>query len=297
MKCIFCLSETYREPIEHIAPEGLVGHQPFQVTYGSIIAEPRKYLVLDNDEVCRRCNNKLGKLDENLQNQLGFLRTYWNPVGTKSGKATTAQRPGMFAERRSDGPHIHVNAENYDVRTLDGVHIQPAGTHEMAVRVKDFKIEGTLARVTIEQPVRMNKRFVRALHKIGFELLCLQNGAEFVLDQKYDPLREYILHGRGNREILMTRSSPEGSWEKSLFNLRHDPSWPGWLAIIRLGGDFFVDLSPANDFFLRADLAELKANDIVKWSDQDGGRQVTVENSGPKLPSEPDSGSDPRNEG
>lgn len=135
VKCIFCLSENYRKPPEHISPEGLVGHQPFQVTYGLIIAEPRKYLVLDNDEVCRRCNHKLGRLDENLQNQLEFLRTYWNAVGTKSGKTATARRPGMFAERRSDGPHIHFNAENHAVRTPDGVQIQPAGTNEMAVRV------------------------------------------------------------------------------------------------------------------------------------------------------------------
>ncbi len=274
MKCIFCFTETHREPLEHIAPEGLVGHQPFKVTSGSTLTE--RYLVLDRDEVCRQCNHKNGALDKYLQDQFGLLRTYWNPIGTKTGKAVTAIRPGMFAEHRSDGPHLHINAEKHSVSTPDGVMIQPAGTREMAVRLKGFKVEGQLATAEIEQPVRMNKRFVRALHKIGFELLCLQNGAEFVLDRKFNPLREYILHGRGSRDICIECSAPVGAWEQPQFNLRHDPSWPGWLAVLTLGMTFFVDLSPANVFFARADLAELKANDLIKWSDQDGGRVVTV---------------------
>src|SRR5207249_10912353 len=96
--CMFCRAVTHREPVEHIVPEGLVSHQPFQVNFGSIIAEPRKFLVLDQDEVCRRCNHKLGHLDGYLQDQLGFLRTYWNDVGTKSGRPVSASRPGMFAK-------------------------------------------------------------------------------------------------------------------------------------------------------------------------------------------------------
>src|SRR2546427_10844834 len=109
MTCIFCGSATKREATEHIVPEGLVGHQPFEIKLGSVIADPKRLLLLDHDEVCRRCNHRLGKLDQYLQEQLGFLRTYWNPIGTKSGKTATAHRPGMYAERRTDGPHIALN--------------------------------------------------------------------------------------------------------------------------------------------------------------------------------------------
>lgn len=255
-------------------PQGLVGHQPFQVSFGSIIADPRKYLVLDHDEVCRRCNHKLGGLDDYLQDQLGFLRTYFNPVGTKSGQPVSAARKGMFAVRKADGPHVSLNMENVAVVTPDGARIGPAGTDEMAVRVIDFKVEGRMAEMTIRQPTRMNKRFVRALHKIGFELLCLNRGPDFVLNKKFDPLREYILHGRGSREMVMTCSAEEGSWEEPHFALRHDPTWPGWLAVIRLGATFYIDLSPANEFFAKADVAQLEANNMMKWSDQDGGKPI-----------------------
>ncbi len=273
-RCIFCGTPTDREPIEHIVPEGLVGEQPFQVSFGSIIAEPRKLLVLDHDEICRRCNHKLGGLDDYLQDQLGFLRTYFNPVGTKSGRPASAARKGMFAQRKADGPHVSLNAEPHAVVTAEGVRIAPPSDDPMAVRVTDFKVDGRMASMTIHQPTRMNKRFVRALHKIGFELLCLNRGAEFVLHEKFDPLRSYILRGQGSRDMVLTTSAEVGSWERPLFGLRHDPSWPGWLAVIRLGATFYIDLSPGNEYFAKANLAELEANNMVKWSDRDGGKPI-----------------------
>src|SRR6266516_4108740 len=273
-RCIFCGTPTDREPIEHIVPEGLVGEQPFQVSFGSIIAEPRKLLVLDHDEICRRCNHKLGGLDDYLQDQLGFLRTYFNPVGTKSGRPASAARKGMFAQRKADGPHVSLNAEPHAVVTAEGVRIAPPSDDPMAVRVTDFKVDGRMASMTIHQPTRMNKRFVRALHKIGFELLCLNRGAEFVLHEKFDPLRSYILRGQGSRDMVLTTSAKAGSWEQPLLQLRSDPSWPGWLAIIRLAATFYIDLSPGNEYFAKANLAELEANNMVKWSDRDGGKPV-----------------------
>ena len=274
MNCIFCGTKTHREPREHIVPEGLVGHQPFEIKFGSVIADPKRLLVLDHDEVCRHCNHRLGALDQYLQEQLGFLRTYWNPVGTKSGKAATAHRPGMYAENRSDGPHIALNMEDHAIVTPDGVRVGPAGSQELAVRVKDFKVNGRIATLTIQQPVRMNKRFMRALHKIAFELLCFQKSAELVLDPAYDPLRRYILLGRGNREMVLTQSAEAGGWERPHFGLRHDPAWPGWLGILRLGSTVFIDLTPENVFFAKAQQAELMANNLIKWSDKDRGSAV-----------------------
>ena len=274
MKCIFCLIDTGLEPVEHIVSEGLVGHQPFEVKIGSIIAEPRRYLLLEKGEVCACCNNKLGRLDAYLQAQLGFLRTYYNPVGTKSGKAASAHRPGMYSQHRADGPHIFLNTGDRPITAPDGTRIAPAGSDQLAVRVKDFKIEGSLATMTIQQPIRFSKRFVRALHKIAFELLCFQEGADFVLDLQYGPIRRYILKGQGSRVIVLTRSAPAGTWEKPHFGLYHDLAWPGWLAIIRLAATFYIDLSPDNRFFAKVSPVELMANNMMKWSDQDGGRPI-----------------------
>ena len=180
----------------------------------------------------------------------------------------------MFAQRKADGPHVSLNMEPHTVVTADGARIAPPSDDEMAVRVTDLKVEGRAVKMTIHQPTRMNKRFMRALHKIGFELLCLNRGVDVVLDKKFDPLRSYILHGQGSRDMVLTTSAEVGSWERPLFGLRHDPRWPGWLAVIRLGAMFYVDLSPGNLYFAKADLAQLEANNMVKWSDRDGGKAV-----------------------
>ena len=120
----------------------------------------------------------------------------------------------------------------------------------------------------------MNKRFMRALHKIAFELLCFQKGAPLVLEPGYDPLRRYILLGRGNREMVLTRSAEVGGWEQPHFGLQHEPAWPGWLGIIRLASTFYIDLTPDNVFFANAAAANLMTNNLLRWSDQDGGRAV-----------------------
>ncbi len=272
VNCIFCGTATSQEPREHIVPEGLVGHQPFEIKFGSIVAAPKRLLLLDHDEVCRRCNNRLGMLDQYLLQQLGFLRTYWNPIGTKSGKAATAQRRGMYAVARSEGPHIVLNMESHAIVTPEGVRINPADKDELAVRVKDFKVNGRIATMTIQQPVRMNKRFMRALHKIAFELLCFQKGPELVLDPAYDPVRSYILRGQGNREMVLTRSAEAGGWEQPYFGLQHELAWPGWLATLRLASTFYIDLSPANTFFEKASQGQLTASNMIKWCDRNRGQ-------------------------
>jgi hypothetical protein len=178
----------------------------------------------------------------------------------------------MYAETRADGPHVALNMEAHAIVTPEGVRIAPAGNEELAVKVRDFKVNGRIATMTVQQPVRMNKKFMRALHKIAFELLCFQKGAELVVSPAYDPVRNYVLRGQGNREMVLTRSAEAGGWERPRFGLQHDPSWPGWIGIIRLASTFFIDLSPANVFFAKARQDELMANHMITWTDKNGGR-------------------------
>jgi hypothetical protein len=171
MNCIFCRTKTDNEPREHIIPEGLVGHQSFEIKLGSEIVEPSRFLIFDKGEVCNRCNNRLSKLDHYLQQQVGFLKTYWNPIGTKSGKPATSIRPGMFAIRKQEGPNITLNMEKYSIHNNDGFKVQPRGNSDLGVTVSNFNVVGNVANLTIRQPIRINKKFIRALHKIAFELL------------------------------------------------------------------------------------------------------------------------------
>lgn len=272
--CIFCLSPTSHEPEEHIVGEGLIGQECFRITAGPIEAAGRHSLVLKNGEVCGTCNGEVAKLDEYLQRQLGFVAVYLNRGRTKRGKRPSSRRPGMYAEHRPDGPHVVLNLEQKPIETEDGVIVAPTNADPLAVSGSEPVIDGSRVGLSWQQPIRMNKRFIRALHKIGFELLCFQKGSELTLGESYDPIRNYVLKGIGSRTIAFTMSAPIGGWETPLFQIRTDPRWPGWLATIRLGSTFYIDLSPDNAFFANAKVAELRKHNIMLWSDRGGGRAV-----------------------
>jgi hypothetical protein len=271
--CIFCRSATHREPIEHIVAEGLVGDQEFKVTRDSVVLAGHTRLTLEKDEVCGRCNGRVGELDRYLIEQYGFMRTVWNRIGTKSGRPATAARPGMHAVHRIGGPEIVLNSGRRPIITAEGFTVPPAGTHPLAVRLQKVETTGRIGHVVFQHPMRINKRFLRAIHKIAFELLCLQKGAAFVLTSDFDPMREYILRGKGHRLVALT-TSPVGTWEIPSFGLQSQPHWPGWLATIRLGPTFYVDLTPSSHGFANVDTAELARQGVVLWSDADGGKPI-----------------------
>lgn len=283
MNCIYCRAPTTAdEPEEHIVPEGLVGDQLFTESAGTGNSTNAVRLILDDGQVCGSCNHQLSPLDAHLQKQFGFLKAYWNPVGTKKGRPATVDRPGMHATHRSDGPFVVLNDERHPVTTDKGVVVHPTGQHEDAVRMKDFTVDGDVARFTIQQPMRVNKRFMRALHKIGFELLCFRKGAASLLDSSYDPLRAYIRYGQGDRRMVFTTSGEAGLWEQSRFSLQQIPGTEDWIAILHLASIFYLDLSAGNDLYSRVDVAQLRANNMVLWTDAGGGRPLEGED-GPSL--------------
>jgi len=240
--CIWCKGPTHHEPEEHILPEGLVGEARFTVGRATTAIVR---LVLENDQVCRQCNLKrLAPLDGYLQKQLGIFKVFLNRTGTKHGKAAKVEKPGIYAVHRSNGPHIHLSSENKKIVTQDGIVIQPPQNHPEAARVTGFQKIGPVAELQFTVPIRFGKWFFRALHKIAFEMLCFQEGVEFVLNPQFNPIRDYVLRGRGSREIFMSRELNTGEWGMPSVTMHKISGEADWIAELRLGPVFFVDLSP-----------------------------------------------------
>lgn len=279
-RCIFCREPTSGEPAEHIIPEGLVGHRKFTAKIeGPIYAEVEDFLVLDDDEVCHRCNTeRLNELDEYLQKQLGFLKVVWNDIGTKSGNAAKVERPGLFAQQVDGRPRIVLNDEDEPVTTDDGVVVQPSDDSPRSVEMADFQIEGSIASFKMSQQVRINKRVVRALYKIAFETLCHRKGAEYVLASEFDSIREYVAFGRGNREIAFKTEAEPEAWTTPQIHLRRVPTAEGWLGVVRLGPAFYIDLTPDNSIVTAGEPEDFRSIGMVRWSDKDGGHPVDVRN-------------------
>jgi hypothetical protein len=274
-KCIFCLKPTRGEPEEHIAPEGLIGDTTFSVTPGDGSEITIGRLVLEKDEVCQSCNNReLAPLDSYLQKQLGIFRIFLNAQGTKRGTPAKLERPGLYAEHGPSGPFFILNGESRQIHHSSGKVIKPADGSPDAIQFRDVVRSGNTLSMKVSQSVRMNKRFVRALHKIAFELLALQKGAAYVLEKRFEPLREYILKAKGNRRIGMTESLVHGSWERPHFHLEAIPSTEDWVARLGLGPRVYIDLSPSNILFANADVRALAAEGLILWQDAAGGSKV-----------------------
>jgi hypothetical protein len=179
----------------------------------------------------------------------------------------------MHAEHRPDGLFIVLNGERRLITTPSGTVVQPAQQHPDAVRITDFHVTGPVARITLQQPIRVNKRFMRGLHKIGFELLCFRKKAEFVLNRRFDPLRDYIRYGSGSRPILLSSSGNAGSWTPN-FTLKQIAGRDDWIAILQLAATFFIDLSPDNDLYQQVDVSQLQVNNLLLWTDVGGGKAI-----------------------
>jgi hypothetical protein len=247
-RCIFCRTETRSEPVEHIVPHGLVGDVSFTIRRNDGSTR-RRSLILARNQVCGVCNLANGRLDDYLQRQLGLVKALMPSGPRRTGKPPRAERPGMLAVRQSSGLQLTLNASNKPLRSPDGTIVPPAGHHPMAARLTSFDPNAEPWTMSISHDMRMNKRFVRALHKIAFELLCLKKGARFVLDDRFDTIREYVRFGRGSREALLVSAAPELPIRAQLAVIYLRPV-RAWLVRCSVGLQFLIDLTGDNRLVL-----------------------------------------------
>lgn len=244
--CILCRAPTSHEPEEHIAPEGLIGDLEFVSTDPARPGAER--LVLSEDEVCKKCNTeRTSRLDEHLQKQLAFIKPFLNRVGTKRGRPATTMLPGFYARGRPNGPEIVFNAADIPITQGENV-IPPANANTPAVK---SSFDESSATIRVSYSMKFTKKFIRALHKIAFELLCKHKGAEYVLHERFDGLRSYILRAKGDRWVAVPLGNvaAPNMWKPG-FQLHVDRN-ANWIVELKLGSTFNIDLSPDSDAIRR----------------------------------------------
>lgn len=180
-RCIYCLREdvTFVSQ-EHVFPQSLGNRD----------------IVLPAGYVCDACNNGLlSKLDDALQNfaPVAFLRVLYVPY-TKQGKLPQATFQNA-ALRRTRPRHIVLKSSGKgvisDVRRLD---------------------DGRMAFKVNLRGAKWNPKSVgRALYKIAYGLVALDEGRDIVCSSRYDSARAFILGNAGfeNSLVLRTVGTPK----------------------------------------------------------------------------------------
>ncbi|HTK30720.1 MAG TPA: hypothetical protein VL332_02065 [Candidatus Saccharimonadaceae bacterium] len=245
MPCIYCLKSTEeRCPRAHIFPESIFGDHD--------------ELVLANRQVCGACNNGFAHLESKFKDRLGFIPMMVGMGKNKRGRPTTINAPGMRGTRDPRNPLISLNLGKRPWITAEGVHVRPAVNLGERITFSHGERGPGGYRFRFVQEMRVDDVLIRILTKIAFETVCLLRGAEYCADLRWHRLRAFILRSEGKRAYFMPKtlsmptaanggvSVPVGI---SLLpvRVRTDRDWmEEWLAAVRVGPSFLLDISPEN---------------------------------------------------
>jgi len=228
--CIWCKKIINNPTREHIIPEAL--------------GNPVDFML----ELCRPCNNNLGHLDQAVIDQFD-IPIFNAGVKRKKGKSPIISNRGNVVGRiTSTGPEIHVNMENHNVISPDGIKIAPfRGTNR---NIKIFvKQDNDNLEISLEFEIFTNRpKFVRGIYKIGFSSLAYFLGTEVAIRDEFDSIREFVLHGKGDRKILIQACTD--TLYKNEVNqplIRNENEYCVRLRLMCF--EFLIDLSPNHSLF------------------------------------------------
>lgn len=233
--CIWCrrrILESEDVPPEHIVPEA-VGCPPG--------------LVLDQREVCPTCNHgRLAALNAVLASEFDMVRLIHGIKGKTSRPNYLRSRTNIRMRHGRSGPEVFLNAGPGAVPNSGAGFLPPPTGHERDVRDVIFKVEGEIATVSGSTSFGQPPDFSAAVHAIGLEFVAKVMGRRFVLDPRFDPVRDFVLQG-GRREILL-------AWPQDGRFTEFSPGWifnspAGDVALFFYIGtvSFLVDLSPRQE--------------------------------------------------
>lgn len=222
--CIWCQRSNQPASIEHIIPEAIGCPEGF---------------VLRNGEVCRKCNNGLASLDQALAQEFDIL-SFMAGVPRKRGRKPKVDSRGNFvAYRTESGPVIAINMDPTPVTTPDGVRVAARGGSSRNI-AGTLKKAGNIGEVRFGTTIGTSPLFSRATHKIALGAVAYFFGSEVALNPEFDPVREFVVSGKGNRSIIMISTS-DSAYRNTVWR----PSPGSDVLCFRLATmDFFVDISP-----------------------------------------------------
>lgn len=226
MICIWCLNEFERLSIEHGIPESLGCPEDF---------------VLRN-VTCVTCNNTLGTVDQALLKQFEVATVVYG-VRRKGGRRPTIDNwPSISSKHLATGQHIFINAGPKIVEA-EGKHLYPAAKSN---GIFDARIEPEAGRLGFSQQFGNDPRFVRALYKIGLNLIARHYGVTEAADARYEHIRAFV---RGRPDAPELRAAMDTTQTIGPVTSASNPikkagrDFPLFSVTI-LGLMFLIDMSP-----------------------------------------------------
>jgi len=226
-RCIWCSGLAADDHIEHIIPEAL--GCPLNFT-------------LPGTVVCRKCNNGLAHLDQAVADEFDFI-VFSTGVRRKGGKTPViSSRGNVLGTVRAGTPALSFNMERHPVLAHDGSRLAPYRRSKRNIDAK-FEVHDQEAKVSFESSFGDSPKFVRGLTKIAFSSFAYFLGPAAALESQFEPVRQFVRSGRGNRHVMLLVSSDTQYRNSAWPPYRHET---GYFAVpLRIAHiEFLLDLSP-----------------------------------------------------
>lgn len=231
-RCIFCREESCGgRSEEHVVPEGIWPSKT------ALVYPP-------GTVVCDRCNNRLSPLDQALQNALAVNKVI---VGqpTKKGKSPNVRFRNAYLEPGK----IAVNCGSRSIEGPHGIMLKPPKAQGKDLEFFETGRDGETVHLSFRVQLNLNQRAIRGLHKIALEWALFTFGLPTILEDRFDPIRGYVLEGISHRRVAIGKPSaivPLDKWNHRLDNIYLGPSGAP-IVPIELYGIYFVVSLGAGD--------------------------------------------------
>jgi hypothetical protein len=244
-KCIFCFQDSSDSPPEHIISEALGCPED---------------AVLRNNEVCRRCNHRLGGLDEALVNSLDIPRLLAGQRGKRRRGPSVSGRRNIMASAHGSETTLYINAGPGDVTLPNGrVLKEPDGSSASVVASES--VSCGIARIRIKATLLHDRRLARALHKVALEVVALYHGVDAALASSLNSARRYVLTGEGGPRRVYVLLCLNEEYQTQLWAPYSDLVVPIRLAAF----EFLVDLKDPQSSLPRLSEAFAVVGANRKW--------------------------------
>ncbi len=247
--CIWCSGIAKGRHIEHIIPQALGCPTNF---------------VLTGTTVCLKCNNGLAHLDRAVSDEFDFL-TFLAGVPRKKGRPPViSSRGNVHGSHKSNNPTITFNMERHAMVAHDGSRVAAYGGSDRNVNAQFNKIDEKKAQVSFSITLGNNPKFVRGLTKIAFSTAAYFLGAESIRGEAFEPVRQFVLNGIGNRHVMITESADPTFRNQAWPPYRHSSG--GLVVTFRLAqAEFLIDLTPDEGLLPIFEAKQMDINGTSGW--------------------------------
>jgi len=189
--CIWCGATHYVPSREHVVPESL-GCPP--------------ELILKTG-VCKPCNNRLGLIDQALLAQFEVATVMLGVPRKRGRRPTIDNAPSIAGRATATGPEFFFNGGPGPMQAL-GRTLKPAKP-STGISMHSLSVNGAVAEMRFSQVFGQDRRFRRALYKLGLGLVAYYLGPQTAVGPEFDHIRRFVVDDQGDLSFMLAFGQDE----------------------------------------------------------------------------------------